>query len=302
MTDNYKTPYDDSVRNHPDLKYGFDGLHALHQELNFDVVFTYNVNYDSPDKSARRLTDRTEKGFHVRWIELGNEPFWKTQRSEAIKTPEQYIAVSKAHADALKAVDPTVKVSVPVHWREAASNPWNQPFMRETYFDAITIHKHLGGDNTPEGLQRTLFTGQVLSDMADTFRSIFPNHPIWLTEWSTGHEENAISVLGMVDGYLTLFENQDKFELADYFQLNKHQPLFTYDSQTGVHAKTGFGAAYEMVRDLFEGAQLVDTKTSTQQLANEQDAVRAVSVIKHGKGFLFVINKTPEQVPKFRCR
>lgn len=33
MTDDYKTPYDSAVKDHPDLKYGFDGLHKLHEKL-----------------------------------------------------------------------------------------------------------------------------------------------------------------------------------------------------------------------------------------------------------------------------
>ncbi|MDF7823454.1 glycosyl hydrolase [Pontiellaceae bacterium B12227] len=291
-TDNYKTPYDGSVTNHPTLKYGFDGLHQLHRELKFDAVFTYNLNYDSPEKGVRRLKDRKVKGFDVRWIELGNEPFWKTQRSEATKTVEDYIAVSKAYTTALKATDPDVKVSVPVHWRDAVSNPWNQPFLNEDYFDAITVHKHMGG-----GAKATLFTGQVLSEMADTFRELFPDHPIWLTEWSTGKGDNAISVLGMADGYLTLFENQDIYEIACFFQMNAGHPLFTYDKKTGVHTKTGFGAAYEMVRDLFEDAQLLGTTVETQRLAEGRSAVRAVSVVKDEKIAVFVINKTPLHVP-----
>ncbi|VGO12545.1 hypothetical protein PDESU_01098 [Pontiella desulfatans] len=291
-TDNYKTPYDASVTNHPTLKYGFDGLHQLHQELKFDTVFTYNLNYDSPEKGVRRLRDRKEKGFDVRWVELGNEPFWKTQRSEATKTLEDYMAVSKAHAAALKAVDPKLKVSVPVHWRDAETNPWNQPFFKETYFDAITVHKHMGG-----GAKETLFTGDILSKMANTFRTIFPNHPIWLTEWSTGKGDNAITVLGMADGYLTLFENQDIFDIACFFQMNAGHPFFLYDKKTGVHTKTASGAAYEMVRDLFENAQLLECQVESVQVGEGLDAVRAAAVLKDGTVSVFAINKTPVGVP-----
>lgn len=288
-TDNYETPYDGPVTNHPTLKYGFDGLHQLHRELKFDTVFTYNLNYDSPEKGARRLKDRKAKGFDVRWVELGNEPFWKTQRSETTKTLGDYIAVSKAHAAALKIVDPDVKVSVPVHWREAVSNPWNQPLLKEDYFDAITVHKHMGG-----GPETTLYTGQVLSEMADTFRDLFPNHPIWLTEWSTGKGENAISVLGTADGYVTLIENQNIFDIACFFQMNASHPLFEYDKKTRIHTKTSFGAAYEMIRDLFEDAYLLETTTQSVQLADGKDAIRAVAVMKDETGYLFVINKTPK--------
>lgn len=297
ITDDYVTPYNSSVKKHPTLLYGFDGFYTLHKELNFDVLFTFNVNYDSPEKSARRLVDRREKGFAVKWVELGNEPFWKTQRSAAIKTVEDYIKVSKNHAAALKAVDPDIKVSVPIHWRNAISNPWNKPFMEEDYFDAITIHKHMNSDSSVDSLQKTLFTGLVLDEMADTLQTIFPDHPIWLSEWSTGEGENAISVLGLADGYLTLFEKQDVYEIASFFQLNASHPLFKYDKKTRVHTKTSFGAAYEMIRDLFESAELLECNVSSVALDAGKDAVRAVAVRKNDEIVVFAINKTPVAVP-----
>ena len=133
ITDDYKTPYDSAVKDHRDLKYGFVGLHKLHQELAFDVLLTFNVNYDSPEKAARRLVDRRGKGFDVKWVELGNEIFWKTQRSEAVVDVEKYIEVSKAHASALKAVAPDVLISIPAHWRTAETNPWNLAVKEHRY-------------------------------------------------------------------------------------------------------------------------------------------------------------------------
>lgn len=143
ITDSYKPPYDGSVKNHPELKYGFDGLHSLHQELKFDVLFTYNVNHDSPEKAVRRLNDRRDKGFNVKWIEPRNETFWKTQRSEAVSGVEKYIEVSKAHAAALKEVAPDVLISIPVHWRDAPTNPLNIAVKKHHYYDAVTLHKHM---------------------------------------------------------------------------------------------------------------------------------------------------------------
>lgn len=90
-------------------------MHKLHQQIGFDVVLTFNVNYDSPEKAVGRLLDRKNKGFDVKWVELGNEIFWKTQRSNAVIDVEKYIEVSKAHAAALKSVAPELQVSIPVH-------------------------------------------------------------------------------------------------------------------------------------------------------------------------------------------
>lgn len=297
LYDNYVTPYVSSVTNHPDLLYGFDGFHTLHAELDFDVLFTWNVTYDSPEKGAQRLMDRKEKGFQVKWIELGNEIFWKTQRSDAVSTVEQYIEVSKAHTAALKAVDPGVQVSVPIHWRDALSNPWNQPFMTNAYFDAITVHKHVECEETPEGAKEALFVGDVLEEMGQTIRKGFPDHPIWLSEWSVGCGANAISVLGLADAYLTLFEHQDIFEIADYFQLNAKQPLIEYDGQMGIHTKTSFGMAYEMIRDTFENAELLKSEVTSDQIGEGMAAVRATAILNEGAITVFAINKTPLRIP-----
>ncbi len=155
MTDSYKTPYDSAVKDHPGLKYGFAGLHALHQRLDFDALFTWNVNYDSPEKGMRRLLDRRSKGFDVKWIELGNEIFWKTQRSEAVSDVEKYIAVSKLHAAALRKVDSNLKISVPVHWRNARTDKWNMALKSQRYFDAITVHKHVARRKPPRAQKKS---------------------------------------------------------------------------------------------------------------------------------------------------
>lgn len=285
MTDNYKTAYDSAVKDHPDLKYGFEGFHKLHDALRFDVLFTYNVNYDSPEKAVRRLKDRQAKGFNVKWIELGNEPFWKTQRSEAVSTMEKYIDVSRAHAKALRAVDPNIKISVPLHWRDALTNEWNQPFKSLDYFDAITIHKHITKPDTPEGVTEALAARQEVVAMGKELRTAFPNKPIWVSEWSVHCANEAVCILGMADIFLGLFENQDIFEIADYFQINASQALIRYDKKTGTHTRTGYGAAYEIIRNIFEKSERFETNIDSEK-------VSASAALKDGKLIIFAINKS----------
>jgi alpha-L-arabinofuranosidase len=300
MTDQYVTPYDDSVKNHPDLKYGFEGLHALHQELGFDVVFTYNVNYDSPEKSARRMQDRRDKGFDVKWIELGNEIFWKTQRSEAVSDVEKYIAVSKSHAAALRDVDPNVKISVPVHWRNPTTDAWNMAMKRQDYFDAVTVHKHMGNQEDREGAAQTLGAGSQMVEMAKTIRTVFPGRPLWISEWSVGCGENAISILGMADAYLGFFEHPELFELADYFQINASRALINFDKATRVHTRTSYGAAYEIIRGVFENGERLASKIKSTKIGKGKeriDAVHAAAVLKEGRLIVFAINKSTSRVP-----
>ncbi|MBB3209492.1 hypothetical protein FHS27_005332 [Rhodopirellula rubra] len=297
ITDDYVTPYDSSVKNHPELKYGFEGFHNLHQRLGFDVVLTFNVNYDSPTKAVRRLEDRRNKGFDVRWVELGNEPFWKTQRSRAIEDVEKYIKVSKAHSAALKAASPDLLVSIPVHWRTAETNPWNIAVKDHHYYDAITLHKHMGFENAPDGAAQTLGAREHMVQTGKTLRKIFPGVPIWVTEWSVSCGNNTLSVLAMADVYLGLFEHPELFAVASYFQINASHKLIDYDPKTGVHTRTSYGAAYEIVRRVFEGSEICASSLESTAMAEGLGAVSAVSVVKDGTVTLFAINKTPRRVP-----
>ncbi len=297
ITDDYVTPYDSSVKKHPELKYGFEGFHKLHQLLGFDVVLTFNVNYDSPEKAVRRLEDRRSKGFDVRWVELGNEPFWKTQRSRAIEDVQKYINVSKAHAAALKAASPDLLVSIPVHWRTAETNPWNMAVKDHHYYDAITLHKHMGFENDPDGAARTLAARQHMVQTGQALRKIFPGLPIWVTEWSVSCGDNALSVLAMADVYLGFFEHPELFAIADYFQINASHKLIAYDPSTGTHSRTSYGAAYEIVRRVFEGSEICKTSIDSTAIADGVDAISAAAVVKDGTVTLFAINKTPRVVP-----
>nr|UZM28256.1 hypothetical protein [uncultured bacterium] len=297
ITDNYKTPYDSSVKDHPELKYGFDGLRTLHQEFGFDVLFTWNVNYDSPEKGARQLIDRRNKGFDVKWIELGNEIFWKTQRSEAVSDVDKYITVSKAHAAALKAVAPDVLVSVPVHWRNAQSDPWNMALKQHDYFDAITLHKHMGNAESRDGAAQTLDAKREMVETGKTLRQVFPGRPIWVSEWSVSCGDNAISILAMADTYLGFFEHPELFAIADYFQINASHPLITYDKKTNRHMRTSYGAAYEIVRGFFENSELCESSIDSTKIGDNIDAVSTSAVVKDGKLIVLAINKTTASVP-----
>ncbi len=296
MTDNYKTLYDSAVRDHPDLKYGFDGLHRLHQKLGFDVLHTWNVNYDSPEKGVRRLLDRRSKGFDVKWIELGNEIFWKTQRSEAVSDVDKYVDVSKAHAAALKAVAPDVQISVPIHWRNPLTDPWNTTLMKHVHYDAITVHKHMGNQENREGAADTLAARGVMLEMAQTLRTVFPDKPLWISEWSVSCGENAISILGMADTYLGFFEHPELFGIADYFQINASHPLIHYDKQTGVHTRTSYGAAYEVIRSVFENSEMYESSIVSTKIGDDLDAVSAEAVIKDGK-----LHRVCDQQDNSRC-
>lgn len=297
MTDSYKTPYDSAVKDHPELRYGFKAFHLLHEDLDFDVLFTWNVNYDSPEKGVRRLESLREKGFKAGRIELGNEIFWKTQRSEAVSTEEKYIEVAKSHASALKEKDPSIRVSVPVHWREALSNPWNLALKDQNWFDAVTVHKYI--QQTPEAKEAgEIFAARLeMLKMADEIQQVFPGKPIWLSEWAIGAQDETSAILGMLDTWLAILEHPEIFALSNYFQMNAEHALINYDKKTGTHTRSGFGAAYEAIRIAFYNSEWIETKIQSQKISGGPNVVSAAAAIREGRITVFAINQSDHPVP-----
>nr|UZM28275.1 hypothetical protein [uncultured bacterium] len=300
--DGYTGTYYNAVVNVPNLRYGFPGLDTLRSNLDFVVLFTWNINYDSPAKGVARLQDRQARGFDVKWIELGNETFWMDQRSEAVDTPAKYVAVAQAHSAAIRAEDPTVQISVPVTWRTGGVHtPWNAALMADmSYYDAVTLHKY----NTPSGnseadVKDALNARNVMLESGQYIRSLFPGKPIWVSEWGVSCDdgENGASVLGMAETFMCFLDHPDLFETADYFQMNAKDPMISYDKTTHTHTKTSFGAAYDVIREIFEGSDVYGSSLNVSSIEEDLDAITAHAVTRGGDVLVFAINKTTNSIP-----
>ena len=295
--DDYVTIYRGAVENVPQLRYGYPGFKNLHDNLGFDVLHTWNINYDSPTKGLERLIDRRLDGFAVSRIELGNETFWRNQRSNAVATPELYVGVARAHSAALKGFDPTIQLSVPVTWRTTGHHvPWNAALAADqSYYDAVSLHRYIRpGQPTVAGLQEVLDARTLMIQTAEATRAQFPNKPIWLSEWSVDAGRNAISVLGMSDTYLGIFDRPDLFESAEYFQIHNHDPLIIYEKNGNPEClKTTRGAAYDILRNVFVDSDLISSTMTSSEITSGVDAVTAKAVLKNGQIVVYVINKSP---------
>ncbi len=292
---------------------GFEGMKAMHDELNFNVLFTYNINYDSNEKSVARLKDRVSKGFDVNYIELGNEQFWKNQRSGRIATPELYYPIAKSISEALKAERPNVKLSVPLGWRSTQDN-YNAAIAKTTdYFDAITLHRyvHHQKDDAVKSSDtyKSILTSRLEIEESKNFvRNHAAGKPIWLTEWGVSCGLNAASYLGQADAYLYLFDNQIDFQRAEWFGATTAlNPMYIYSDaildnrgrpERSVRniKKTGHGAVFEILKKVFRNSDILATEISTFELTTGSNAIEAKAVLKNGNIEIFAVNKTYKSV------
>ena len=311
-------------------KIGIDGLAVLNsdkvnsQGKGYDMLWTFNMSADGSNfnngspVTVARYNDLVSRGFEVKDIELGNENFYPGQRSSIIPNAKEYIKRAKSMSTALKNIDPTIKVSIPLLRRENSANPnWNEDLSADkSYFDAVTIHTYVGSDPddpaSAEGAYATALTARhhLAKSIDDYAGKVAPNKPIWLSEWGVkSGGPNAVSVLGMADAYIFMSENQDRYERANWFSVNGKLNSFlvweTYISPSGVERprikyplqKTAVGAMYEIIRDVLEDSTLLESEMQSPDLMTGVDAISARAVVKDGKTILMVLNLTNKSVP-----
>jgi hypothetical protein len=289
---------------------GINGLVVLNTEKKektgkgFDFLHTFNINYDSPDYSAARVKDMLSKGLSVEAIELGNEPFWLSQVSTEVLDRDDWVHAAKAVSRAVKAVRPEVQISVPLSWRDK-HDEYNSILTEDTsYFDAISLHKYSGvGDAAADERQNAeyiLASRIKLSKAVKHVRSYAPGKPVWISEWGTAttNQGDALSALAMADSYLYLFENQDIVTRANWFSVNGIANSFiTFKRKRQIKyplEKTAYGCIYEIVRDIYEDAQLLECSGiksyHTKTESGDIQLVTAGAVKKNNKLQIIIVN------------
>ncbi len=296
-------------------KGGFPGLTKLNVEKKqgegkgYDIVWVYNVAYDSPAKNVARMKHSLYEGFDVRDIELGNEQFWKSQASSQTDTPDGFLRAARPIASALREAKPGIRVSIPLSWREQHAQYNRIAADDAEYFDAISLHKYVGTENdmteeeSDKVLRSVLSARLSLEEASRYVRSFAPGKPIWLTEWgvSAGKEAKAAAALAMADCYLYLFENQGIYDRANWFSVNgvsnsflifkvKRQLLYPL-------RKTAHASVYEIVRSVLENGQLLARTIEAEQLITPIGSIKAVNalaVARNGRITVLAVNLTDQ--------
>lgn len=330
----YYTPWpynhEGDVIREKSLTPGVAGLEDLNNEQisrnqgeGYDFLITWNMSADGQDwgdntDSLARFNHYEDIGFGVRAIEMGNELFYRNQRSPIIPSETEYLLRAKSLSSAIKAINPDVKFSIPLITRGSATNPnWNRLLTEDqSYFDAVTVHKYVGANpDDRDDLSRIAYeyalAGRLELISGVSFATQFvPEKPVWLTEWAVkagdSRRGNAASCLGMADCYIYLSESQETFERANWFNANRgaNQHVLieegTANNVVYPFQKTGYGLTYDVIRSVFEDSKMlaveVHTASKLRLAEGELNAVSARAVVKQGKTLVFAVNLTDRPV------
>ncbi len=273
-------------------------------------------DFNQSSQSVARYKDLISKGFQVKAIEMGNENFYPGQRSSIIPNAKEYLARAKNMSQSLKALDPTIEMSIPMLRRGSVVNPtWNADLTKDlSYFDAITVHTYIGANpddpKTGDASYGTALTARSsLESSTNNFaRPTAPNKPVWLSEWGVSSGgPNAASILGMADCYLFMAENQNIYQRANWYSVNgKLNSFYVWENYTDAngntksslkipYTKTAYASTFEILRSVFENSTMLGSTMTTSTIGTVK-AVSGRAVTKNGATTVFLTNLTSKPV------
>jgi hypothetical protein len=302
---------------YPALRGIFDAAEDLGRPLNLLTVLSIIGN--DVDSNGRRWSSMIADGHDVRDMELGNEFFFRSQRSGTINTEAQWRTRAAAIVNEIKSrasqLGRTVRFAIPIAYRPGdpleplSRRESDQRFndlitQDESFFDALVVHRYVNVDRGDNGLEpnqlsdnslRRLLSASVTMDESLTYcrtQVSESKNSIWLTEWGVaGSREDGIgaSFLGSADTYSHIIRNQDRLEVerVNWFSTVGLNSQFTLERVNGqvVATPTGYGDIYRVLRDNLRDSELFNsvTVTSPELTVNGQSnplqEVNALTVI-----------------------
>lgn len=219
----------------------FDTAEANGRPL--DLLTVLNVVGNDADSNGRRWQSMIDEGFDVQDMELGNEFFFRGQRTGTINTETAWLNRARNIVREIRSrarnANRTVRFALPITYR--ASDPTESADRRrddqafndaitsgsDFFYDAIVVHRYIREQRqdgvNPSQLTRTnlkrLLSASRLMDMSLTYAQgqvAEDKNGIWLTEWGVaGSQQEGVGAafLGTADTYTHLIRNQDRLGL-----------------------------------------------------------------------------------------
>ena len=176
-------------------------------------LFTANVGDGSPELAAawvkyvNQTRPSSQSGPKVQLWELGNELYGNWHRYYAKWGKDggtTYGKAVRAFVKAMKAVDPTIKISAV--W--TLNGPWNRAVFKEIadVIDAVSVHhyaQHVGSESAAGLLSASSEVDELMKDVQNQVLELGvkgKRYELWLTEWNSIDENPGPQILSHENG------------------------------------------------------------------------------------------------------
>ena len=271
------------------------------KKVNGEAMITVNFGTGTPEEAARWVEYcNIKKKANVKYWEVGNELYgsWHPNHCSA----EEYGKRARVFIEKMKAVDPTIKVTVV--W--VLEGEWNKIVFDYTkdIADGVNVHhypQHYGQENDFALLAAPTSVPAILEDVRRQVKEYgLPNkkYEVWLTEWNSvdfnpGPQTLTIVQALFVADYLGHLAKTN-IEIANYWDI--HNDITPQLGDYGYLSRTGAPDGDNVPRPAYWAFKLIanNLQGSLREVkTNNENLTAYLAKRNDGSTVLIVINKSP---------
>ena len=325
-----------------DVRIGYPALRGIFDRASqdgkpLDLLTVLNVVGNDGVSNGRRWQSMIDDGFDVRDMELGNEFFFRSQRTGTISNESQWVNRARRIVTNIRGraarLGREVRFALPITYRASdtiepqrrrdSDQAFNDAITQdESIFDALVVHRYvreqrtngiLPSQLTSTNLRRLLLASRIMdTSLSYAKTQVSENkNSLWLTEWGVaGSEEEGVGAafLGTADTYTHLIRNQRRLELEriNWFSTFGSNAQYIFDEDEN-RITTGYGRIYELFRGLLRDSELYEnTVITTDDLETPSrkisKAVNAVAVRVGDRRITYIVTNLANKSTQLSLR
>ena len=305
----FDSPYRENLYNQS-YRFDYTGYkNFVNADAKRSATLMFNMIHDDISSSTSRFSSRISDGLTVKYIELGNEGYYDKQSwgymtsSDRTSDVTTYINHTSALTTALKSIDPSVKIAVPIDHFNYDAGGWSDKLSKESYYDIAVVHSYV---NVDQGAVFDLTTGTTLlntykkqRETIEQFKTHFPTTPLIMTEWGVLGSSSFMSAIAVADAFLAILDGNIQDEIVQqagihmFYHSDSNEPRTLIYIDGGTVKHTAIGVVYSKLFKVFKGKEVFKALSTSEDISTNLPGVIARAVEDGDSIRVFAVNKLP---------
>jgi len=290
----------------------------LLKETRTNPLLMLSIIHNTPASTVELLKKFNKDGISIKYVELGNEVYFKGHRDERTKNVEGYINVCRPIYQAIKKYDKQIKVGAVVgslNKRGRWETTWNAQLIKsnkeDAFCDAIIYHDYVGGDvldiNGQDNIEKSdlLFPEVNLRKELSILKRTTDNMPLWYTEWNISPSilqqklQPTLQSL-FIASYMIELSRHAEVQLACYHQfIDYNRQMFApILKDQNAYSKTALYPVFYILGNLFSEA-IMGHPLDINKIENADHTYNPIignAIWGDKQLFLIIVNRSPQKV------
>jgi len=279
------------------------------------MLFTCNMNDATYEENKDVLDTLIKSGVDVVGIELGNEFYLRIYQDSKYPSVSHYVDTARYYTERLRKDFPGLKIGIiAAPLKVIASNQkrvkyydeWNKGIAKEDFYDAFIVHHYSKNENcacddfSDDGQRtdsfnchHTAMQEELISWFSEglkTYKALFPDKKMWLTEWSTTMLHKCYGNTQVGNLYYAAYQNEVSYRHNDFIEIATHHnwlgngihyPIITLNKK-GEFERRSSSHIFSLLKPIYQGRETYTVDMPEVVLSNLPATVKSYAYYQPG--------------------